>query len=152
MSYVPPTPPRRFDPRAPVPTMHPRKVRGGVRLENREGLAGLAWAGQRWMRLVEDCAPGQNLAEGTAYAKLGQVRSLNIASAGGLISARVQGRLPSAYVTEIRLPTFNHDQWEQALSSMAQEARHLASLLAGEVPSGIDDLFAPLHLRLFPLD
>jgi len=130
--------------------MHPRKVRGGIRLENREGLVNLAWAGQRWMRLVEDCAPGSNLGEGVAYAKLGQTRSLSIG--GGLISARVQGRMPQSYVTEIRLPIITHEQWDQAMASMAEQARYHASLLAGEVPAGIEDLFAPLHLRLFPQD
>ena len=142
MSYVPPVSPRRFDPRAPVPTMHPRKVRGGSKLENREGLVNLAWAGQRWMRLVEDCAPGANLGEGVVYAKLGQTRSMTVS--GGLISARVQGRMPGAYVTEIRLPTITHEQWDQAIASMAEQARYHASLLAGEVPAGIEDLFAPL--------
>jgi uncharacterized Zn finger protein len=129
--------------------MHPRKVRGGVRLENREGTP-LAWAGQRWMRLVEDNAPNSALTEGILYARLGQTRSMQMMP--GHISARVQGRMPSAYPVDIRLPVFTHDQWEAATTAMLEEARHLAGLLSGEVPAGIEDLFAPLHLRLFPQD
>ncbi|MGD9688883.1 MAG: hypothetical protein AB7K52_02000 [Phycisphaerales bacterium] len=129
--------------------MHPRKVRGGVRLESREGLP-LAWAGQRWMRLVEDHAANAALTEGMQYARLGQTRSLQIMS--GHIAARVQGRLPAAYAVDVRLPVFTHDQWEAATTAMLEEARHLAGLLSGEVPAGIEDLFAPLHLRLFPQD
>ncbi len=129
--------------------MHPRKVRGGVRLENRDG-AQLAWAGQRWMRLIEDHAPNAALTEGLAYAKMGQTRALSINP--GHISARVQGRMPSAYAVDIRMPVFTHEQWEAATTAMLEEARHLAGLLSGDVPPGIEDLFAPLHLRLFPQD
>lgn len=140
---------RTFVPRPVQPTMHPRKVRGGVRLELREGTP-LAWAGQRWMRLVEDHAPNAALTEGLLYARLGQTRSLQIGP--GHISARVQGRMPSAYAVDIRLPVITHEQWEQATTAMLEEARHLAGLLSGEVPAGIEDLFAPLHLRLFPIE
>ncbi len=143
----PSRPPAGFAPRPAQPTMHPRKVRGGVRLELREGTP-LAWAGQRWMRLVEDHAPNAALTEGIQYARLGQTRSLQVMP--GHVSARVQGRLPSAYVVDIRLPVITHEQWEQATAAMLDEARHLAGLLSGEVPAGIEDLFAPLHLRLFP--
>lgn len=145
----PPIPPgRRFDPKAPVPTANPRKVRGGVKLDARTIFSELAWSGQRWYRLVEDCAPNAALAEGLTYARLGQTRSLDLHA--GRIDARVQGRLPLAYNVEIRLPTFTHEQWEAAAGAMSVEARFLAAVLSGEVPSTIEDLFAPLHLRLFP--
>lgn len=140
---------RTFVPRPVQPTMHPRKVRGGVRLEQREGTP-LAWAGQRWMRLVEDHAPNAALTEGLLYARLGQTRSLQVGP--GHIAARVQGRMPSAYAVDIRLPVITHEQWEQATTAMLEEARHLAGLLSGDVPAGIEDLFAPLHLRLFPIE
>ena len=142
-------PSRRFDPKAPVPTASPRKVRGGLKLETKTDLAALAWAGQRWFRLVEDHAPNAALAEGVTYARGGQARSLAVHA--GRVEARVQGRLPNAYNVDIRLPTFTHEQWEQATSAMTNEARFLAAVLSGEVPSTIEDLFAPLHLRLFPV-
>lgn len=128
--------------------MHPRKVRGGLRLENKDSLASLAWAGQRWYRLAEDSAANSALVEGVQYARLGQTRTLYLNP--GHISARVQGRLPQAYQVDIRLPVLNHDQWEQVIQAMLDEARHLAGLLAGEVRAGIEDIFSPLHLRLFP--
>jgi uncharacterized Zn finger protein len=131
-----------------VPTASPRKVRGGVKLDPKTNFAELAWSGQRWYRLVEDCAPNAALAEGVAYARAGQTRSLTLHA--GRIEARVQGRLPGAYTVEIRLPTFTHEQWEAAAGAMSTEARFLAAMLSGEVPPTIEDLFAPLHLRLFP--
>lgn len=140
---------RTFLPRVVPPAANPRKVRGGERLEVRDGTP-LAWAGQRVMRLLETVAMGAAVADGMAYARGGQVRSMTIGP--GHISARVQGRVFSAYQVDLRLPTFTHEQWELALGAMAREARHLASLLAGEVPAGIEDVFVPLQLRLFPQD
>ena len=139
----------RFTPTV-APTSNPRKVRGGVKLSSKEGPVSLAWSAQRWMRLVEDCAPNENLSEGLAYARLGQTKSL--ITSPGLISARVQGRLPFSYVTEVRLPPFTFQQWDQVLEAMVKEARPLAALLAGEVPQNIDDCFTQFRLHLFPAE
>ncbi len=144
-----PNPYRPFQPRTNPPAANPRKVRGGEKVETREGLP-LAWAGQRLMRLLESVASGAAMTDGVAYARAGQVRSLT--TGPGHVSARVQGRVFAAYQVDLRLPVFTHEQWELALAAMAREARHLASLLSGEVPAGIEDVFVPLHLRLFPQD
>ncbi|MCA3005482.1 MAG: hypothetical protein LW650_01935 [Planctomycetaceae bacterium] len=141
-------PPRLTSP--PQATINPRKVRGGIKLSTKEGPVSLAWAAQRWMRLVEDCAPGEALTEGVLYARLGQTRFLTINP--GHISARVQGRMPFAYVTDIRLPVFTFEQWDAVIAGMVQEAKPLAALLAGEVPASIEDLFSPHRLHLFPAE
>jgi uncharacterized Zn finger protein len=139
-----------FPTRPPKPTLHPRKVVGGVRLRSKDGPDTTAWAGQRWMRLVENSAEPEQLAEGLTYAKLGQTRALD--PAPGIITAKVQGRMPQAYVTTIRLPTFAAEQWEAAVDAMCSQARYSASLLAGDLPADIEDVFAPLGLRLLPVD
>lgn len=191
MSRSPQRPPN-FDRRPAKPTLNPRRVVGGVRLQTRgpapaspidptapltqpdlaeappgapaEGAtppsppppasqppaSAWAWSSARWMRPVEDHAPNDQLAEGLDYARSGQTRSLDIRP--GLIDARVQGRMPTAYRTAIRLPTFSAEQWDQVTQNMAREARFGASLLAGELPTGIEDLFVPLGLRLFPTE
>jgi uncharacterized Zn finger protein len=141
-------PPRLTSP--PQATLNPRKVRGGIKLSTKEGPVSLAWAAQRWMRLVEDCAPGEALTEGVLYARLGQTRFLTVTP--GHISARVQGRMPFAYVTDIRLPVFTFEQWDAVIAGMVQEAKPLAGLLAGEVPANIEDLFSPHRLHLFPAE
>lgn len=142
-------PPRQIvAPRPAAPTMHPKKVRGGVRLAAKDGAVCRAWSSQRWMRLVEELAPNEAMAEGLRYAQMGQARSL--ATDHGRITARVQGRLPAAYGVEVRLPVFEFGEWEHALASMAAEARHVAGLLAGDVPAVIEECFAPHGLRLFP--
>jgi uncharacterized Zn finger protein len=138
----------RFAPRPPQPTLHPRKVRGGIRIDSKTGPVSTTWSGQRWFRLSEEFAPNDQLAEGVNYARLGQARWFNVTN--GHIQARVQGRLPGPYVVDIKLQTFPFEQWERVLDALASETKLVAMLLAGEVPASIEDVFAPQGLRLFP--
>lgn len=158
----------RFERRPAKATLHPRRVVGGLRLQATAAAAassaapvavepqspaaasGWNWASSRWMRLAETHAPGDQLAEGLEYARAGQTRMLDLKP--GAITARVQGRLPSAYSTSLRLPTFGLDQWEAVIAATAGQARYAASILAGELPANIEDLFAPHGLQLFPAD
>lgn len=155
----------RFDKRVTRPTLHPRRVVGGYRLQSRPPAVipgevatdaetgqpsptSWTWTSARWMRPVEQLAPGDQLAEGLEYAKAGQARSIEIKP--GLISGRVQGRMPQAYRTSIRMPTFTPEQWERVSTAMSGQAKYAAALLAGELPTNIEDLFAPVGLALFP--
>lgn len=164
----------RFDKRISRPTLHPRRVIGGYRLQSRppaatpgqsvplplvaslEGdaeapaapVTGWTWSSSRWMRPVEQLAPGDQLAEGLEYARAGQTRSIELKP--GAISARVQGRMPQAYRVSIRLPTFTPEQWEKVSAAMSSQAKYAAALIAGELPNNIEDLFAPVGLSLFP--
>ncbi len=144
--------PGQYVPRAAVATAHPRRVKNGIKLLTRgagtPGATISAWSSQRWMRLVEDLAAPGAIAEGQAYAKSGQTRTLSVQA--GRISAQVQGRMPYAYGVEVALPVLTSEQWHKVLGAMLDEARHLAGLLAGDVPPNIEDLFSPLRLRLFP--
>lgn len=139
----------RFDPRFAKPTVNPRRVTGGVKLSpQKPGEA--SWVTQRWMRLVESVAPGDQLTEGLEYARIGQTRSLDIAP--GAITARVQGRMPRAYSVAVRLPTYAPEQWAPVIDAMVAQARYAAALLAGELPPNIEDLVVPAGLKLFPTD
>lgn len=174
-------PQHRFERRPAKPTLHPRRVVGGLRMQARAANAagisstqsaagstapavknpiapidpaapasptGWNWASTRWMRLAEANAPGDQLAEGLEYARAGQTRSMEVGP--GLITGRVQGRATSAYRTSLSLSTFTHDQWESVVNAINAQAKYGASILAGELPSNIEDLFAPQGLRLFP--
>ncbi len=155
----------RYVPRPTAPSLNPRKVRGGVKLSSKAGPVSPAWSAQRWMRLLEEYAPNEQLAEGVAYARLGQTKtlllpappgthapgSLNTVGPGQIV-ARVQGRLPAPYNVDIRLPVFSFEQWELVLGTMIEEVKHVAGLLAGEVLPAIEDVFRPHALRLFPQD
>lgn len=129
--------------------MRPRRVRGGERISSAGPAVG-SWAGQRWVRLVEQLAQGQTLVEGLEYARQGQTRRLSFAP--GMVEAGVQGRAYSAYTTRLKIPVFDHGQWERVIESMSDQAIYAAKLLSGELPPNIEDVFVPLGLRLFPAE
>lgn len=136
-------------PRQPTKTKNPRKVRGGVKVSSTER-ASSSWAGLRFLRLMELAAGGTAQADGLEYARLGQVRRIDIGA--GRVSALVQGRLPKAYRTNLEIPAFSREKWDRIVEAMIDQALYSAKLLAGEVPPSIEDVFAPLGLRLFPAE
>ncbi|MFI4893194.1 MAG: hypothetical protein ACIAQ0_07130 [Phycisphaerales bacterium JB058] len=138
----------QFPRKPPEKTKHPRRVRSGIKVPSNER-ASESWAGQRWLRLIEAGATTDDQAEGLEYARLGQTRTLKIEP--GKVAALVQGRLPKAYRVSLELDSFNTESWDRVINEMAQQARYTAKLLSGELPTTIDELFAPLGLHLFPL-
>lgn len=136
-------------PRKPIEkTKNPRRVRSGIKIPSSQR-ASESWAGQRWLRLIEASATPDDQAEGLEYARLGQTRSIK--TEPGLVSVLVQGRMPRAYRVTIALDSFDTASWDRVIQEMAQQARYTAKLLSGELPTSIDELFAPLGLHLFPL-
>lgn len=136
--------------RDPKPLMHPRRVRGGVRLRTKEGQAPASWVSQRVMRVIEAAAPGGALREGLEYARQGQTRRIEFE--GGRAQASVQGRASRPYRTVVGLRQFGEEVRERVIAAMGDQALYAAKLLAGELPTNVEDLFAPLELRLFPTD
>lgn len=130
--------------------MHPRKVRGGVRLGDRDGTLPQHWATQRWLRLLESAAPSGNLAEALEYAKLGQTRRLSLEP--GKVLGVVQGRLRAGYAASIAIARIDESAWDRVVASMTEQALYSAKLLAGELPPTIEDVFAPFGLHLFPAE
>jgi len=128
-----------------------RKVRGGVKLAGTTWGGGSypeSWAAQRWLRLIEQIAPGTSMVAGLEYASGGQTRSMSVEP--GIIRGAVQGTVIAAYKTSLSVPILPHDQAERVISAMTDQAVYAAKLLAGELPANIEDVFAPLGLRLFP--
>ena len=107
-----------------------------------------SWIFERLFRVIEGAAGGEALAEGLEYAKLGQTKRLSIEN--GRLLASVQGRLSRAYATELHVAHFSAEQRDEIVRAMAEQALYSAKLLAGEMPSSIEDVFAPLGLKLFP--
>jgi uncharacterized Zn finger protein len=147
------------------PLLRPRKVRGGVKLPLGQGIgvkpaqtadqvapppSTQSWAAQRWGRFVEQVAPGESLLEGLEYASNGQTKRLIIQA--GLVDGSVQGREFRAYVSRLEMPTFKEEQWAEVVAALADSAIYSAKLLSGEVPANIEDIFAPLGLKLFPAE
>ena len=129
---------------------NPRRVRGGVKLKLKPDEQPISWITQRLLRVAEEGAEGQVNREGLEYARAGQAKRLTIE--GTLCEGIIQGRSDKPYKTELALSQYSaHDQ-EQIIHAMADQMRYAAKLLAGELPSNIEDVFAPLDLRLFPTE
>jgi uncharacterized Zn finger protein len=60
----------------------------------------------------------------------------------------VHGR--KTYEVTLALPALSQSQWERALERIAQESRFVASLLAGEMPQGLDEIFREEGASLYP--
>lgn len=149
----PPPPKKKRDPRASFRTERrdlskPRRVRAGVKLKAQEGEVVSSWIAQRVNRLVELAAQGEVLREGIEYARLGQAKRLGTES--GRVRASIQGRADKPYETVLEFPHFTTAERDRVIEAMSDQSRHAAQLLAGEMPTNIEDLFAPMGLKLFP--
>ncbi|MEM0982638.1 MAG: hypothetical protein AAGI17_01665 [Planctomycetota bacterium] len=126
---------------------NPRRVRGGLKLQTKEGEA-FGWITQRLLRVVEAAASGDAFREGMEYARQGQTRRLDFED--GEAKGSVQGRRQRPYVTKLHLAPFTGPQKEALIDAMASQAIYAAKLLAAELPPNIEDVFAPHGLKLFP--
>lgn len=134
-----------------APLVRPRKVRGGVKVPNGDVAPANAWVAQRWLRLMEQAAPGQRLSEGLEdYARAGQTKKLSFML--GRVDGVIQGRADRPYGTSIAFDTFSAETWDKVVETMAEGSLYAAKLLASELPPNIEDVFAPLGLKLFPGD
>lgn len=120
--------------------------RDGIRVRK----AGATWWGRRWIEALERLSANyeNRLARGRSYARGGRTHSLVVKA--GLVTARVTGTRATPYKVHIRLRCLSDANWSKAIAAMAAEARFSAALLAGEMPTDIDDAFGHRAGGLFP--
>lgn len=109
-----------------------------------------AWAGLRWLRVLERVAPAEAYAEGLELARRGAVRTLEFGA--GRVEARLRAPGMSERAVSVSVSRFTPEQWDAAVDAMSEQAAYAAKLLAGEMPTNIEDVFLPLGLRLFPAE
>ena len=126
----------------------PRKVAGGIKTRSDRGAIGETWWSRRWVKVLESLGMGTRLTRGRSYARQGQVLSIDIET--GLVKAKVQGSMEKPYAIKIRLHPLTNQDWEQVTDAMTSQAIFAAKLLAGEMPSNIEEAFEAAHLSLFP--
>ncbi|MDN5933421.1 MAG: SWIM zinc finger family protein [Pseudonocardia sp.] len=126
----------------------PRRVEGGIQIQSTRGKVARTWWSGRFITVVESLGVGGRLSRGRAYARAGQIVSLDV-DAGGAV-AQVQGSRPQPYKARIGVPAFGKAEWGQVLDALAADASYAAALLAGEMPRGIEDVFDGVGLSLFP--
>jgi uncharacterized Zn finger protein len=126
----------------------PIRVKDGIKAKSERGEIGSTWWSKRWIKTLESFSMGTRLTRGRSYARQGQVISIDIEP--GIVKAKVQGSMPKPYNVKIRLKPLSDQNWEKVTDAMASQALFAAKLLAGEMPTNIEEAFHSVHLSLFP--
>src|SRR5579859_6236251 len=127
----------------------PRRVEGGIKTKNERGAIGETWWSKRWLAVLESLGMGARLTRGRSYARQGQVLSLDIVP--GQVKAKVQGSRYQPYKVTIRLQPLSEQEWDRVTEAMAAQAFFAAKLLAGEMPTNIEEAFQVAGVSLFPV-
>jgi uncharacterized Zn finger protein len=109
---------------------------------------GTTWWGRLWITALEQLGDDfeNRLPRGKKYAEEGAVSHFTVSP--GEIQAKVHGR--KTYNVTLGLPALTNAQWEKALERIHLESRFVASLLAGEMPQGLDETFRESGASLYP--
>jgi len=125
-----------------------RTVRGGIRSQTARGAFGTNWWALRWIKVLEGFKIGGRLDRGKSYARKGQVASIEIGE--GQVDAYVQGTRAEPYQVMISVKTISEKQWCKLSKSALAKPIVAASLLAGEMPENIEELFQESGASLLP--
>lgn len=109
---------------------------------------GGSWWARRWIGALEAIGWESRLARGRSYARSGRVQQMKVAT--GQVVARVRGSRPTPYRVSITLKRFDDATWEAVFDHLARQAAHAARLLAGEMPTDVEDVFQQANVALFP--
>lgn len=130
------------------PPSAPRSVVGGVKARSVRGAIGTSWWSARFLEVLEGLGMSGRLQRGRNYARRGQVVSLDIAA--GTVAASVQGSRARPYRVRIGIAAFGKAEWAAVEEELAGNAWFVATLLAGEMPADIEEVFSAVGLTLFP--
>jgi uncharacterized Zn finger protein len=123
-------------------------AKGGIKAQTKRGGFGESWWAKRWIAVLESFDIGSRLGRGRAYARKGQVLSIDIAA--GVVRAKVQGSSPTPYRVTIKVRPLPESDWKKLVAGLASQAIFAAKLLAGEMPQEIEEAFAAIGLSMFP--
>ena len=126
----------------------PREAKGGIKAQSGRGGFGRSWWARRWIEVLEGFGLGARLGRGRAYARRGQVLSIDVAK--GAVTARVQGSRARPYRVEIKVSTLGRSDWKKLTTALSERPIFAAKLLAGQMPENIEDAFRAAGLSLFP--
>jgi uncharacterized Zn finger protein len=133
-----------------APTMHPRKVRNGVRIPAGEVAGPSAWTAQRVLQVLESSSGDRARAEGLEYALQGQIVRWSVGS--GVVEGVVQGRATHPYSVRILCEAPAAEMLEGVCLRLAESPTLSARLLSGEVPPAVEGFFAERGGALLPED
>jgi uncharacterized Zn finger protein len=130
------------------PPSRPRKAAGGIKARSVRGPIGEQWWSRRFIDVLESFGLQTRLTRGRAYARSGQVLSLDIGT--GHVTAQVQGSRVKPYAVKLTVDPLTTRQWKRVEEALAARAVFRARLLAGEMPAEIEEVFADCGTPLFP--
>lgn len=103
-----------------------------------------------FLGMFEALRMAPTFARGRRDARAGHVRSLSIS--GSLVTSHVRGaEEQQTYRARIAVRAFGAAEWARVEDALAAQAGHVADLLTGRMPAGIEDVFASAGLTLLPL-
>ena len=120
----------------------------GLKARSTRGDIGTSWWSRRFLDVLESFAIGGRLARGKTYARKGQVVSLEISA--GRVTAEVQGSRARPYDVTIAFAPLTVTAWDRVERALSAQALPCAKLLAGEVPTELEAIFAAAGSPLFP--
>jgi uncharacterized Zn finger protein len=126
----------------------PKAAKDGIKAHSQRGSFAKNWWAQRWIAALERLVDAGRLTRGRAYARKGQVLSIEETRDG--IAARVQGSRSTPYKIKIQIAPLPDDLWERVFDLLAEQAIFSAQLLAGEMPQDIEQAFEAAQVSLFP--
>jgi uncharacterized Zn finger protein len=138
----------RYDERYTWPVDRPIPTEEGIKTRSQQGKIGESWWAARWTQALEQLVDAGRLRRGRSYARSGQV--LSIEERPGEVRAKVLGSNEIPYRVTIRLAPLSDEQWELVIDQMAGQASFTAQLLAGSMPTSIEDAFLAAGVSLFP--
>ncbi len=130
------------------PASKPIAVEGGIVTSKARGAMASTWWSKRFTDVLESYGLGGRMTRGKSYARKGQVLTLDVTT--GMIVAQVQGSRSVPYVVTIRITPPTDEQWSSLGDVLRARAGYAAAMLAGEIPTDLEAVFAEAGASLFP--
>lgn len=112
------------------------------------GYYGYGSWGERWWWALQRLGAWKRVSAAWNYGRRVQVLTLDVGSDG--VTATVQGNDWDIHQVRLRCTPFPAAVWEEVIRALAAEARHAVSLLAGQIPDGIEQALAATGPSLLP--
>ncbi len=107
------------------------------------------WWGKEWNKNLERYADYSNrISRGRSYVRHGAVLDLQITK--GLVKALVQGSRSKPYDVEIRIDAISNKNWAALVSACKGRLESLQTLIGGQFPRELTELFTRKGSGLFP--
>lgn len=126
----------------------PIKTEGGMKVRTKKGEIGNKWWSKKLLSVLSTYGWNTRLDRGKRYARSGQVLRIHVGN--GVVESEVQGSRSTPYKLSIKFPVVVEKEWKDIISTMKERPEFISSLLSGEVPPELEEIFADAKSPLFP--